>query len=306
MRYVGELIRHLRSRTGRRTATSTSGLPTEDFLQYLNDAQFELQDAILAANPDVTLWDERYEQDIVGSQQGYDIPEYFSWRSSLRSVEFSRNGDAKYYLPLDLVAGPHDLCEDTATYPDDYCILGQKVLLGPIPTASGGKLRFNGPRRVDRLDVRRGKISTVNDDSTNYTSLVLDSSADDTEGATAQVLGATNYITVTSLNGTVERYAIPVASYNDSTNTITLASGVAIADGTITANNYVVAGRYGNTHPHRWPEECERFLLSWCAWKLRASDENVSLADEQAELDRHVQAILGRINTLNLGVELLG
>jgi hypothetical protein len=65
---------------------------------------------------------------------------------------------------------------------------------------------------------------------------------------------------------------------------VTITSGFTFEDGeTISAGDWVCAGDFCTTHSEL-PEEVERYLIAYSAWKILKRDSNADFAEQQQEL----------------------
>jgi hypothetical protein len=235
---------------------NSSGISRETILQYLNDADQHMQDALIERCPDITLFHRTATYGLVAAQQAYVMPVDCWAGANVVKVEYSYNGEAKYYEPL----RPIDLFEmnNYEGVPSFYCLQGSNLLLDPTPSASQGTIRLTYNRQIDGLDVRRGTIDGTTNDGTNYTSIVLatDSVLDES------LFDSYDYLCVSNADGTVTYYNVPYTTYATATKTFTLGAGVLLSAGTIAAGSYVTLGKYTTTHSPL-PRSCDRYRLTW-------------------------------------------
>lgn len=274
--YVGQLITDIiRPKTGNTetsvnatTGATTEGISTTLITSFINDALAFLQSRIIAVYPNEFTAES--VQNTVAGQEEYSFTDNVFLKNKFISVEFSRDGSLDYYYPLP-PASLHQ--RDTSRgRPYQYIRRNGKILLNAIPDSSQYGLRVNYYRALDKLDVRRGKIT-----SAGSTSIVLanDSNLDAFGLANAQ------YICTVSSLGVVKDYNIPITSYTSGTRTLAFASQTVTA----TANDYVVIGKYTSTHlpadkPDRMLDYCKVFAQA----RIHNTDSSTDEINEMAEV----------------------
>lgn len=267
--YVGSMLRLAREMTDNiGWSQNSSGNPLEGItddllLEFMNEAQELLQSRIIAVYPSEFVEEE--EISLVADQEAYTISDNVFLNNKIVSVEYSRTGNDEDYNPL-----PQLALHQRATVsgePRFYIRRSGQILVNPIPPTSQGKIRVNYYRTLDRLDKRRGKISSV-----TSTTIVLANDSDlDNYG-----LGVTDYISTCAKIGTSKDYGVVASSYNSTTRTITIPSQTLTA----AANDYVVLGRYSGSHS-KLPDNCNRYIRTYC--QLRAFHKDSS-SDEVNEM----------------------
>lgn len=252
----------------------TVGITDEEILQFLNDAQDRLQTLISGANSTAKPFVVEKILATVTDQEEYDLEDRLFYNKEIELVEYSSTGAITDYVPLDFLSQFNR--SNASSTPYGYYKRSGKLYLIPPPDTSVGTLRVLYERQLDDLDIRRGKISTVTGlTSTTFTSITLDSSAD--ESSTPN-LATIDYICVCDADGVVQARNIPVLSYSTSTNILTPAATHVFSSGeTIATDNYVTFHKWTTTHSGL-PDECERYLVQY-AWEqlaLRDSADDLS------------------------------
>lgn len=239
MTYIGTIINDLiRPKTGNTTVVTDAttgdtieGISDTLILSYWNDALVFLQSRIISVYPGEFVAE--YIQNTVANQEAYGVVDNVFVNNKWITVRFSEDGDPENFYPLP-PAGMHQ--RDTRVgrvY--QYIRKNGKCLLNRIPDTSRSKLEINYYRAIDRLDIRRGKITTP-----ASTSITL---ADDTD-LDSNALSEAQFICTVNKYGVVKDYNIPVTSYNATSRVISFASQTVNAS----ANDYVVIGKYTTTH----------------------------------------------------------
>jgi hypothetical protein len=292
MRRLDFLILQARE-ISRTTANEDGTLPVTDntVIQFLNDAQNRLQGLFLNLKNVQRLFFAEKDISIVAGQESYAIPDRLAFNKHIHQVMYSYSGNEEDYVRMEKQQLFNRALENSNN-PLGYFIAQGKVYLTPIPNLTQAKIRVSYDRALDTLDIRRGKVTTVNGlTSTTFTSIVLDSSADETSTPN---LSTIDYICINDQDGNVKAYNIPVGSYDTGTNTLTPRAGFTFVNSgdTIAANDYVTFGKYSTTHS-KLPDECERYLIHYAAQSLfqieSSADvvsQNASLKDMEADIIR--------------------
>ena len=87
MRNVELLIKHVRKQTENEAVSGFEGITDMEFVQYMNDAQYNVQSAIVQTHPRVFI-KERVLTAVVG-QERYDIPHDAYLKNKVHNVEYS-------------------------------------------------------------------------------------------------------------------------------------------------------------------------------------------------------------------------
>lgn len=285
MRRVDYLITEAR-RIGKNDANTDGTLATtdEEVLQYINDAQDELQGLISSLKGVDSIFNTEEIVSVIANQESYSLTKRLFVNKEIDLVEFSATGALTDYVVLDKVS-LFNRDTNSSSYPSGYWRRQGKVFLTPIPSSSGGTLRISYERTLDDLDKRRGKITTVNGlSSTTFTSIVLDSTADETSTPN---LSTIDYICIVDKDGNRKAFNIPVGSYVTGTNTLTPAAGFVFEQtgDTIAVDDYVVFGKWKTTHS-TLPDESEMYLIHYAAEMLLHKD---SSNDTQAHKERRIE-----------------
>lgn len=275
----------------RTTANEDASVPVLDntILQYLNDAKNRLSTLLLGLKNTQRPFLTEKTISLVGSQAEYSISDRMAMNKHIHQVMYSNSGlDADYVLLAKLNIFNRDL--DASTTPAGYYVANGQIVITPPPSASVGTIKVMYDRAPDDLDIRRGKITTVNGlTSTGFTSIVLDSTAD--ESSTPN-LSTIDYICVCDADGAVQTYNIPVGSYNTLSNTLTPRAGFTFASGeTLAADNYVTFGKYTTTHCSL-PDECERYLIHYAAQSVMHQESSNDVVMQSQILQTMEQDIL--------------
>lgn len=280
MTYVGDVIDNIiRPKTGNTsysrdstTGAAIEGISTDLIVDFMNDALSFITSRIIAVYPGEFVAENI--QNTVAAQEEYSITDNIFLNNKFISVEYSRDGNLENYQLLP-PAGLHQR-DTSAGEPYQYIRRNGKILLNRIPTHARGKIRANYYRALDRLDIRRGQIT-----SKSSTSIVLDSDS----WLDNFALGDAQYICTVNSLGVVQDYNIPVTSYTSGTRTIAFASQTVNA----AAGDYVVVGRYTSTHiPYTKPQR----LMDYCKVFAQARIHNTDSSTDEINELREVKDIL--------------
>lgn len=282
MRRVDYLITDIR-RISRNQANpdGTVSIPDEEILQYLNDAQDRLQGLICATKGIDKIFSSQSVISVAAGQEAYPIPDRLYINKSMDLVEFSYTGISTDYVVLPKL-NLFNRNTNQDSYPVGYYKRGGQVFLIPIPSASTGTIRITYERTADDLDKRRGGVQSVAGlTATGFTSLVVDSTADETSTPS---LSSIDYVCIVDKDGARRAYNIPVASYIAGTNTLTPAAGFTFQTGeTIAAGDYVVFGKYRTTHS-QLPDEAESYLIHYAVESILHKDSSDDVTTQSAKL----------------------
>lgn len=301
MEYVGLLINQIgrRTRNRRDLVTSTAGISDDDILQALNDAQLRLQSVILQQLPHCTYFDARTTASLAAGTQAYSLPENAYLGGSIRKVEYKDTSLDEDYSTLQFMRSMDDVGDESLTLPWAYTLDGTQIRLVGVPASSLGTLRFRYPKRLDQLDIRRGKVLSVEPSGINYTSITLDNGSVIDAEAIESYVG--DYLCVVGATGTVKYYNILIGSW--SPDTITFSGTYPNTSGTIAPGDYIVLGRYKTTHS-ALPVECKKYLLAYAQSDLYEADADDRAIAQKIKLAAIEDELVGLFANLYLGKEI--
>ena len=281
MENVSILIHNVRRLTGNTNFSTTSGIPDEDIILALNDAQDRAQLLISNSNSEAKHFTTEEEISLVANQEGYSLTGRLYFNKEIQNVEFSYSGNDEDYQPLTKVSFLNRN-SDTSDYCSHYYRRHGRLYINPIPTSSTGTLRVMYEATVDDLDKRRGLISTVTGlSSTTFTSITIDSTAD--ESSSPKNLSSTDYFCICDKDGVVTARNIPFGSYSTSTNVLTPHASHAFASGeTIAANSYVTLGKWTTTHSGL-PDDCMPYMIAFAVERILSADKSAQRYKDAAK-----------------------
>lgn len=273
--YIGTLLDTIREKTGNAnfsrnstTGVITEGISDDAILSFINDALAYIQSRVIAVYPSEFVVENI--QSTVNRQEEYSIDDNIFLNNKYISVEYSRDANPENFAPLP----PASFVQRDTRYGEVYQYIRRngKLLLNKIPNNSNGSLRVNYYRALDKLDIRRGQIT-----SKTTTTIVLD----DDDWLDNFALSDAQYICLVDKHGTVLEYNIAITSYDTTTRTITIPTQTL----SVSAGDYVVIGKYTSTHLD--PTKPQR-LLDYCKLYAQArvynTDSSMDEINERAEV----------------------
>lgn len=254
-------------------AIDTSGTNKDIYVQFLQEGQDKLQSYICSMFPH-TFLNESLINLVVG-QEIYTLPEDLYMGTRLASVEFLFNqGVAGSYIRIPPARFKDRVSYFSSNVPLYYIRRNNTLLMNPIPRqAVTGGLRIVYQKQLRRLDIRRGKISSVAMTGSTINSITLNISPtlvkdSPTIAAAIDILNLQDYICIVDRDGNSILDNIPIDSYNSTTGVITVSSGftTTLSSGAFTSQ-YITSGKLSTTHS-QLSDMCERYLVSYCASKI--------------------------------------
>ena len=273
MRNITKIIDQVRRQTENEEVSEFTGIQDSEFIQYLNDAQYHLQAAIVHNHPNVFIAEKII--DAVSDQEKYDLPSDCFLGNKVHNVEYSQTGREEDFYVLQ-----QDTLKSRASgitgYPARYIRRSGHILLAPEPQ-SGGKIRINYVRRLKELTTRKGKVLTevTSSTSANFT-INLDNTTFNTD---FDSIDDAEFYSIVDSKGNI--LLENIERVNSDINTITCKpTSTAV---TIPAGSFIVDGE--NTSSHSELDiSVERFLIAYCAWKILKRDSSVDSSEAMAEL----------------------
>lgn len=281
MRSITKLIDQVRAQTENEEVSDFVGIKDQEFIQYLNDAQYNLQAQIVHQHPRVFIKEEILTA--VSGQEKYDLPSDCFLNNKVHNVEYSPTGDEDDYYVIE---------EDTIKYrnpgvtgnPVKYIRLSGQLLLTPQPQ-SNGTVRINYVKRLPQLDKRCAKIKTQATIATSGDiTLVLDNDSLTTE---VDSILEHDYICIVDKEGKRIFSNLEISSIADNvTATQIILKGMATTSedtATIPAGSFIVGGKDTSTHS-QLDTSVERYLIQYAAWKILKRDSSVDSGEAIQEL----------------------
>ena len=284
MRSVTRLIDQIRKQTENEEFSDFTGIKDQEFIQYLNDAQYNLQALIIQQHPRVFI--EEVLLDAVSGQEKYDLPSDTFLKNKVHNVEYSSTGheDDYYVLEEDTIKRRNP---GVSGSPVKYIRLSGQVLLTPQPVSSG-KIRINYVKRLRELDKRAAKVGSATVSDSGFT-ISLTNDSDQTTDTSS--LADHDYICIVDKEGKSVVKNIEISSVTASS---IVCPGHTLAEGesaSVPAGSYIVGGKDTTTHSEL-DISVERYLISYCAWKILKRDSSVDSTEAVQELSAMAQEIV--------------
>ncbi len=290
-------IRAVRDQTGNQQYSATQGIRQREFIRYANDAQMRIYNLIMQERS--SLYMKLGYLDVVANQALYTLPTDIFLKHNILKVDYSTNGDARLYSPLDLRTPRQEV--SAPGYPDSYLLRQGQIVLTPIPQqAATNGLRLNYQYIIPALDIRRGTISAITTGGAYTTSITLTPATVTDETADDLVDGWAESVSVVNAAGTIisQSTGLPVSSYVEATGVLTFtASSVLTASNALTVGQYVTFGANATTHS-QLPEVAERYLREYMALRIQMRDSNTESSDTSQVLRSLEEEILDSIANL--------
>ena len=284
MRAVTRLIEQVRRQTENEDFDNFVGISDEEFIQYLNDAQYNLQAAIVHQHPRVFTAEAIVNA--VNGQESYALPSDCLLANKVHNVEYSNTGDEDDYYVLE---------QSTIKYrttgiqgsPTKYTRIGGKILLAPVPQ-SGGKLRITYIKRLRELDKRQAQVGAarnakpndniISSSGTFEISLETNNFETNTEG-----LSKHDFICIVDKEGrslvkNIEITNVSLSEISCVGHTLDTGESALVPRG-----SFIVGGKDTTTHSEL-DISVERYLIAYCAWKILKRDSSVDSAEAAEEL----------------------
>ncbi len=287
MRRLDLIITQVRQQTENEDFSDTTGIRDNEMVQFANDAQEKIHARIRDVYPAAFIKQGTIAS--VANQEAYSLPTDCFLDNSLVNVEYSADSTEEGFYPLDRISFKERVSFQAGN-PDGYIPRTNKILLAPVPNSSSGTIRLNYVFRLPTIDKRRGKISavTLNSGTQQITSITLDTN----ETIDATDLVNNDYMCIVDRFGAIKMAAVLIDAVDGSTGAVTVNSSFVYASGeTAAAGDYVVSGKYATTHA-QLPETCERYLISYMAWKVFRRDSNTDSGEQSGELQEMLSDIV--------------
>ena len=276
-RLVDYIIEDVREHTENQEFSESEGLSDNEFIRFLNDAQYRIHSLIVQQHPAVFI--EEKEVDIVAGQESYSLPSDIHMGNKVSMVEYSSTGDSDDYYVLKPTPMRNRMSGVDGD-PAYYIRKSGKILLAPVPTGSG-KLRISYVRGLPVLAQRSASVATAVLTTDSITSLACNVSTDEVDSTT---LNKSHFITVVDREGEVKMHGIEIDSVDASTGIVSVTSGFTFEPGeTIDVGDYIVTGKYSTTHP-QLDLMVERYLISYASWKILKRDSSIDSTEAMQEL----------------------
>ena len=297
MRNLSILITQARRATENLEFSDSVGITDNEFIQYANDAQDELEAQISKANADVNI--EKTYIDCVQGQEDYLLPDDTLLHTKLAHVLWSPNGSESQFRALQQ-GRPSEIISTYTGSPSFYVRLGQTVKVIPAPQASSSKLKIYYQQKLPRLEVQAGKVGAVTTSGNTITALTLDSGFSAYDKDTLLEEG---FVTICDASGNVKMKAIPITDIDDTTLDVTVDPSFVFEDGeTIAVGDFVLRGKRSTSHCSL-PDICERYLLAYMQWRILKRDSSNDAIEQKDEMQMMLASIVDAYNEPDYAVD---
>lgn len=280
MRYVKYLINQVRKQTENDEVTDFTGIQDTEFLQYLNDAQHNLQALITQQYPEV-FTSESVVQTVSG-QERYDLPSDCYLGNKIVNVEYSDTGKEEDFYVLRQDSLKRRI-SGSSSNPLTYIRQDGQLLLTPQPQ-SAGSIRITYIKRINELDLRRAKITKAPTISATDNWEVKVKDTDTTS------LSEHEYVCIVDKRGKNIAKNIPIHSIN-STSIFLEPHTSPVGESSIEVDHFIVGGQDSNTHGD-FDRSVERYMIAYCAWKILKRDSSADSTEAQTELSMMARDIV--------------
>lgn len=292
MRSINRLIKQIRRQTENEEFDDQFiGISDDEIIQYINDAQYNLQALIVQQHPRAFI--NEVIIDIVSGQESYALPTDCFLGNKIHNVEFSATGRLEDYYVLDQETIKSRISGVDGS-PTRYIRLSNKILLVPQPS-SGGKIRINYVQRLRELDKRQARVLTEFDISSTQAKEIFFDEANLTTDIKA--LLQHEYICLVDKlgNSIVKNIPIKENSLTETGNSLMIEAHT-VSEGepttiSVASPTYIVGGLDTTTHADV-DISVERYLISYTAYKMLKRDSSVDSAEAAQELAAMAQEIV--------------
>lgn len=278
MKRLERLITRSKRDTENEDQCSDSPITDDEFVDYLNDAQAQIQSAIARQHKNVFIAYADYN--VVTNQDEYPMPEDALLDNRISTAWYTYTGRSRDFQRL-RAGSLIERVFGRAIEPIMYIRASGNVILNPTPKKSVvNGLRVAYVKRLPELDIRRAKIDTVATVGNQITSLTLDVGADFQRDSLLE----DDYFCVVNRSGDQVMKAIPYDNIDATTGLVTITAGFEFEDGeTISDGDYLVRGK-DTTNRSELADTCERYLVAYLNWKIFRRDSSSDSAEQTPEL----------------------
>ena len=251
-------LTHSQSFSDSATSSAQRGVQTQTIVDLLNEAH-EVCHGMLFDNGAQAYIKESL-LDVTTNPEGVTISTDSYLGVNVLNVEYKYGSESGQYRKLKKGSEFERNTRNTGR-PTHYIQRNNQILLYPIPSESVTEgLRVTYEEQLATVDVRRGKVSAV-DDVNDPTSITITGAdlADVSLGG-SELLGT--YITVVDKDGAQQMVNIPVTAYNTTTGVITLGSFTSASSEVVAVGDFVVMGADATSHSP-FPRAVEPFLVEF-------------------------------------------
>jgi hypothetical protein len=275
MKRVEPLIDMARKLSQNTRYDSTSGVPQDVFVQFLNNAQDSL--IMEVNNHNSKYFKKTSVETVVPGQEAYDYPTD-CYMQELDTIQWtdSSTGD---FRNLEKTVRKEKL-STAVGYAFGYEPKEAGFYLNP--PINSGLLYVTYSRHPKKLQKRAGKVSARTISGANLTALTVDT----TEASfDATEINADYYLCVVDKFGAVKASNILYDSVSSTTGVFTLSS-FALGAETFSVGDYVVVGKNSINVPEL-PEICEGYLIKHMVYEAKMGDASAWTAEAKDDMSKY-------------------
>lgn len=278
------LIDRARESSIAKSYSNTHGLSQDFFVVAARNAMLIIQRALINELAEVfCAWQ---EDSIVADQEAYANPSDIFARHLIYQVQYSYSGEEQDYLDLVLA---YSRGSASGGLPEEYFQEGGYTYIWPVPNATTGKIRRRYEKKLDQVDILRGKVASTTGVAPAYATIVLAASPTPDAKLTD---GPYDYVTAVDFDGTIKCRDIPITAYNSGTRTLSIDSGFAAGTGeTISVNDWICLGRSSTTHP-QLDDCCEDFIIACLVKAAETGRSSIDMGAADSELSRTLTSVV--------------
>lgn len=293
MRRVELLIDTVRKLSQNTRYDSTSGVPQDIFVQFLNNAQDSL--TMEVQNLKTKYFKKQTIVDVVPSQEVYSYPAD-CYMQALDTIQWTDSSSGTYWQTLFKTTTKEKITIQPG-YPFAYVPYEDGFHLNPPITR--GKLYVTYIRTPKRLAKRAGQVTVATITGDNLTALTVnpaEASFDQTE------INTQNYLCVVDKFGNVKASNILYDSCNSS-GVFTLSS-FALNGETFAVGDYIVVGKNATNLPE-WAPICEGYLIKHAVYEAKYGDSSSWTAQARDDMAMYFQKLSGSFALLEEDINMI-
>lgn len=289
MRSITKLIEQIRKQTENEEYDNTFiGISDDEIVQYVNDAQYNLQALIVQQHPRAFI--NEVIIPIVPGQESYELPSDCFLGNKVHNVEYSPTGNLEDYYVLEQETIKSRVSGVSGS-PTKYIRLSGKLLLAPQPEERGA-LRINYVQRLRELDRRQARLSN------SVFNLNKDQAVELTFNESKLTTGLESllnheYLCIVDRSGKeIAKNLVIQEDFNNSSESFqVINTGESIVIDAASTPLYVVGGMDTTTHADV-DISIERYLIAYSAYKVLKRDSSIDSAEAAQELAAMAQEIV--------------
>lgn len=284
--YVGTIIKNAREDARQTLSADVIGdqvLSDNALVRYCNYAIERIMHVVVNnVTNGSTYFEREYATGLVRDQAFYEVPDNVYLRERYKDVSVTDSQSQSFWREL----REKDISyrRDTLGFPREYIRTQGKILLSPVPDVTGGFIRVIYDRSPDRVQTRRGLVTSTT--GTPITAITLNNATFATD---VDAFENQSFLCVVSPDGVVKAYNVPFTAIT--TTSVTVPSHTLATGETISTGDYVVPGKWTTTHP-ALPLICEKYITQYVvvkAFRKESSSDEGSANSELAAMETEIK-----------------